>query len=122
MTFNIILRKLRTDNNLLQKNVASICNVKQNSYAQWEAGKTQPDIDNILILSRYYNVSTDYLLGIENDDFTSNYNIDKVLPADEERLLQEYRKLDKPLKKMCYYYVEHMVTAATLDKENKNHG
>ena len=121
-TIGTRLKAIRLQKKLTQPELAEQIGVAKSMISQWETQKNEPKACYIYSLANCLNVSTDYLLGMENEDFTSNYNSDKVLTADEERLLQEYRKLDNPMKKMCYYYVEHMVTATTEDKENKNHG
>jgi len=62
------IRNLRIDNNLTQKDIAGILGVKQNTYSQYEIGKISYPIDALPILARFYKVSTDYLLGLTNDD------------------------------------------------------
>jgi len=61
------IRNLRIDNNLTQKEIADLLGVKQNTYSQYEIGKISYPIDALPILAKFYNVSTDYLLGLTNE-------------------------------------------------------
>lgn len=61
------LRDLREDNDITQNQIASILNVKQNTYSQYENGKREVPIDVLWKLADYYNVSIDYLVGRQND-------------------------------------------------------
>ena len=60
------LKELREENNLTQTQVAEYLNVKQNTYSQYETGKRTLPIDMLIKLAKYYNVSTDYILGLED--------------------------------------------------------
>ena len=58
------LRDLREDRDLTQKQVADFLSIKQNTYSQYENGVRQLPIDLLIRLSRYYTVSTDYILEL----------------------------------------------------------
>ena len=60
------LKELREENNLKQIEVANYLNIKQNSYSQYESEKRQLPIDVLIKLAKFYNVSTDYILGLED--------------------------------------------------------
>ena len=60
------LKELREENNISQKEIAEFLNVKQNTYSQYETGKRQLPIDVLIKLSKFYNTTTDYILGLEN--------------------------------------------------------
>lgn len=74
------LKNLRENHNLKQNTVAEYLNISQQSYSRYENGKRELPISYLEPLSKLYNVSTDFLLGIsmsENDlsalsDFTYN--------------------------------------------------
>ena len=121
MNFGEKLKQLRKSAKKSQKSLANELECSQSILCDWENMKSEPTMENLKKLSIYFGCTVDYLVNLENEDFT-RVIVKDTLPPDEERLLQEYRKLDKPIKKMCYYYVEHMVTATTEDKENKKHG
>ena len=60
------LKELREENGLTQHAVAEYLNVKQNTYSQYETEKRQLSIDMLIKLARFYNVSTDYILELED--------------------------------------------------------
>ncbi len=66
MKFNEILREVRRESGMTQKDVYTVLQVSPNCYASWEQGRTQPDIENIKKLCAIFEVSADYLLGIED--------------------------------------------------------
>lgn len=41
--------------------------VSPNCYASWEQGRTQPDIESIRKLCMIFDVSADYMLGLEDE-------------------------------------------------------
>ena len=60
------LKKLRTNKSLTQKELATILNVSQNAIFNWENGKREPSIDMLRKIADYFNVSVDYLIGLDN--------------------------------------------------------
>lgn len=66
-SFATILRELRKSRDLSQGDLAKALSVHQTAVSQWETGRTMPDIDTITQVARYFNVSTDYLLGRDDD-------------------------------------------------------
>ena len=60
------LKDLREDHDLTQSELAKLLHIKQNTYSQYETGQRQIPIDALIKLSEYYNVSTDYILGLSN--------------------------------------------------------
>lgn len=60
------LRDLREDNDITQNQIASVLNIRQNTYSQYENGKRQMPIELLWKLADYYNTSIDYLVGRTN--------------------------------------------------------
>ncbi|MBQ4544368.1 MAG: helix-turn-helix transcriptional regulator [Oscillospiraceae bacterium] len=61
------LKDLREDRDIKQKDIAEYLHIKQNTYSQYENGQRQLPVDILIKLSEYYNVSTDYILGISKE-------------------------------------------------------
>ena len=61
--FSNRLRELRTEKDLNQAEVAAIAGVSVQSYSAYETGR-EPKYEILCKLASYFNVSTDYLLGI----------------------------------------------------------
>ena len=60
------LKDLREDADIKQKDIANYLHIKQNTYSQYENGQRQLPIDVLITLAKFYNVSTDYILGLTN--------------------------------------------------------
>ncbi len=58
------LRLLRKEFNVTQNKVASYIGVARATYTNYESGKKKPPYEQLIRLSRFFNVSTDYLLGV----------------------------------------------------------
>lgn len=61
--FEIRLKQLREDKDLLQKELGDILGVTSQTISGWEIGRTKPDYDMLVKIAKYFNVSVDYLLG-----------------------------------------------------------
>ena len=61
------IKYLREDNDITQKEIADYLHIKQNTYSQYENGKRQLNIDMLIALARFYNTSTDYILGLTDE-------------------------------------------------------
>lgn len=64
MTFYERIKELRTDNDKAQKEIAAILKVGQSYYSKQERGEKPFQIEQIIILAKYYQVSADYILGL----------------------------------------------------------
>ena len=60
------LKDLREDRDLVQKEVASILGIDQRVYSNYELGKREIPVRYVIKLAKYYNVSTDYILGLSD--------------------------------------------------------
>ncbi len=57
------IKDLRKSFNLTQTDLANKLNVKQNTISNWESERTEIDKTSILFMCEYFNVTSDYLLG-----------------------------------------------------------
>ena len=60
------LKDLREDRDLLQRNIADILKITRQQYSLYEIGKRDLPIDLLKALALYYDVSTDYIIGLTN--------------------------------------------------------
>ena len=92
----IKLKELRQERGLNQQELALEIETTQRNISNWENGNTEPDIQMILKMSKFFEVSADYLLGnsetlemkkdiafLENSLFT----LIKNLPLDKKKAL-----------------------------------
>lgn len=62
-----IIRELREDRGLKQADVASVLGTTQQVYSRYEKGINEMPIRHLITLSRFYGVSSDYILGLNDD-------------------------------------------------------
>ena len=70
-TFNLLefgdrLKSLRNEFGVGQNQLAKDLSISNASVSYWETGKQIPSAEVIFKLSKYFNVSADYLLGIDD--------------------------------------------------------
>lgn len=58
------MRNLREDHDLTQEQLGHILNKSQQGYNHIEAGRAELKIDDLIKLCKFYNVSSDYLIGL----------------------------------------------------------
>lgn len=97
MEFCEILSELRKEKRLFQDDVAKIVNVSKSTISNWEKGKQEPSIECIKKLSAFFNVPTDYLLGLEDDGYTSFSSPSPAseLTTEEQELVDAFRRMTK---------------------------
>ena len=66
MEFKDRLKELRISKNLSQMQLSNLTGISQSAIAKWELGKTEPTATAIITLAKFFNESSDYLLGLED--------------------------------------------------------
>lgn len=61
------IRDIREDKDLTQKQLSQILSCTQQTYSRYETGEITIDIFNLIKLAKFYNTSTDYLLGLTDE-------------------------------------------------------
>ena len=61
--FSKVLQQLRKEARLTQSQISEMLHVPKRTYASWERGERQPDLDTLVAIADCFHVSTDYLLG-----------------------------------------------------------
>ncbi len=103
------LRELRLMHKMSQSDLAKAIHVSQQAITKWETGKSEPSSSNIVDISKYFNVSSDYLLG-ETDDKTPDkdmsknqklvaYSIDPDISDEERQAIIEMVQAAKKFRK-----------------------
>ena len=82
---------LRTDNDYKQSEIAILLDVKEDTYSKWERGINDFPLEKANQLSKIYNVSLDYLLGL-SDNKNSKIAQNEI---NLKRLCQNLKKLRK---------------------------
>lgn len=67
LTFGEKIRNLREDMDLNQTQLGREVNMTQRKISYIERNRYEPSIDDIVALCRFFDVSSDYLLGLADD-------------------------------------------------------
>jgi len=94
MELRDILKNLRSDKALSQRELAKILNVSPSTIAMYETGKRAPDTDTIEIFADYYKVSVDYLLGrTDSQRIIDKFSYKEIPPTPSARIRIIQRKI-----------------------------
>lgn len=80
------LRILRKKKGLSLKALGEILGLSESTVSLYESGKRQPDNNTLIKIANFFDVSTDYLLGISN-------NSAKNADATNEKLYEKYSEI-----------------------------
>lgn len=81
MEFGEFLAKLRKEKGILQKELAAYLNMTVGTVSNYEKGVHMPDLNTLIKLADFYDVSTDYLL--QRTRYKANIStLNKPLSAD----------------------------------------
>lgn len=104
------LKELRQEKGLTQAEVAKSVKTSQRNIGRWENGENEPTASFIAKLAEFFQVSTDYLLGLE-DDFGIKVETDEALlySAEEKKLIEDYRKLNSDKRELIKSNIKAML-------------
>lgn len=61
------LKELRKEKGLSILGLANAVGTSHANVSRWESKSRQPNIDFVIAIAKYFNVSTDYLLGVVDE-------------------------------------------------------
>ena len=62
----VAFKELRTERKMTQKQLASVLNTTDDCIFFWEKSRSEPNIDEIIKIAEFFDVTTDYLLGAKD--------------------------------------------------------
>ncbi|WP_265459257.1 helix-turn-helix transcriptional regulator [Enterococcus sp. HY326] len=98
------LKKIRSEHNLTQAEVAEKLKVSRQTLSKWELDKSLPDLQSLTLLAAFYNFSVDDLLGVAKErkkmlqpinkkelqqKFLSAFNRQANLKEEKEQFIQQ---------------------------------
>lgn len=93
MTLGKRLKQIRVNKGFSQADVASFLNISRQSISRWETDKSYPDIDNLVELSKYYEISIDELL-------TKTKHLQQEVKQETEQMNKDINKIENNHKKL----------------------
>lgn len=89
MNIGARIHALREESRILQSDLAKKLDVSRTTISNYENGYSFPDLSTLAALSQYFDVSTDYLLGI-----TDKKEPGSTLSAENKKVLGYYERLN----------------------------
>ncbi|MBQ9118725.1 MAG: helix-turn-helix transcriptional regulator [Lachnospiraceae bacterium] len=114
MNFNTRLKQLRQKHHLTQGDLADILALKPTAISNYESGRNEPSFEKLIALSRYFNVSCDYLLGITDAYFPVS---GEVIDKDMVEFFNLYQQLDVESSRQVRDYADYLLYR--LEKQNE---
>lgn len=98
MDFGLKLKSLLVDHHLSQKEFANNINIASSTAGNYIRGEREPDYKTLKVIADYFQVSTDYLLGVESpkaDNSLENeiLQIVRMLSSHDQELFLDFGKL-----------------------------
>ena len=62
------LKELLKSSGKMQKDICIDLGISRQKLSNWKTGFSQPNFDDLMMLAKYFNVTTDYLLGMEDEN------------------------------------------------------
>ena len=78
MTFGLMLKSLMIENKITQQELASRIGVSQRAVSKWVNLQSEPTESAIVACAKYFNVTSDYILGLEDESGRKNYTVNNT--------------------------------------------
>ncbi|MDF2513217.1 MAG: transcriptional regulator, family [Herbinix sp.] len=106
MNFNARLKQLRQKNKLTQGELANILGLKPTAISNYESERNEPSFDKLIALSKYFDVSCDYLLGVTDSYLPVG---GEVLDKDIVEFFDLYQQLSKESTNDIKNYAKYLI-------------
>ena len=108
------IKKLRLQKLLTQDELAKSLNISPSAISMYETGAREPDLNTLVNIAKFFNVTTDYLLGLSPNLYVDIKEFDGD-PSNNyiSELLNSIDKLTDILKKIQQNFIQS-------NNENKN--
>ena len=110
MTIGEKLQFLRKNENLSQEILAEKLNVSRQAISKWEVNTALPEVDNIVLISKFFNITTDELL---NDEKELKPKVEHPKP---QKVIENWLKSNRCILYIAYIFIVFLVflSVATL--------
>ena len=88
------IRELRKEFGLSQVDLAQRMEVTKQTISNWENENIQPSVDMLVGLANVFNVTTDYLLGLDDVPRLSIEGLPLSFAAHLAQIIEDFRNLE----------------------------
>jgi len=99
------LKRLRKQRNLTQEELSNFIGVSFQAISKWECGDGYPDITNLPVLAKFFNVTVDELIGtneieiqVAPEEIKGQYNQSGIVERKEYILKMTLEELDMSIR------------------------
>ncbi|MCL1842792.1 MAG: helix-turn-helix transcriptional regulator [Defluviitaleaceae bacterium] len=85
------LKKSREYNGLTQDEVSKALKIHRTTYTNYEAGRSEPNLEMLALLSRLLDVSSDWLVGLTSDSGLNSMS-QVIQEREREKILKKLEK------------------------------
>lgn len=100
MSLAKILLDLRNERNLSQQQLADSIGISQSTIAKIEVNRNEATGSTLKKLSKFFNVSADYLLELDEWEYQPQNSPPSEYTAEERNLVKAYRELKPDLQSL----------------------
>ena len=121
MKLNEMLKKLRLNNNLTQKEVAELLKMNRASYTKYELGTREPDIENLIKLANYFGLTIDDLVGNKKEIEINQPKIINNKPIYKSEIHKELINIINELEEPYLYMAKGYIESLNQKQQETNH-
>lgn len=111
MKFHLRLKQLRLDHKLTQRDLADILGIKPTAISNYESQRNEPSFEKLIMLSEYFEVSCDYLLGLTDSYLPVG---GEILDKDIVDIFDIYQQLDNESVEELKKYIAYLLYKQNL--------
>ena len=122
MAFSDKSKELRGEKKITQAQLAQAINLSRSCISMIEIGKNEPTATTLIAYAKYFGVSADYLLGLEDDFGVKEaekslraYDQHELTDRQQVDLLKMYKLLTEIQKAQVFGYVLALLEEAGVD-------
>lgn len=106
MNFSVRLKQLRQKNKLTQGELAKLLGLKPTAISNYESERNEPSFDKLIALSKYFDVTCDYLLGVSDNYLPAG---GEILDKDIVEFFDYYQQLTPENVNEIKNYVKYLI-------------
>lgn len=103
--FGTLLRELRMKRKITQIELAQAIGVSNGNVGDWERGRSKPGYDALAALSRFFEISPEYLLELDSYSASKELLRDDSFSQMEIELVKRLRRLEKRDQEIIFEFV-----------------
>lgn len=112
------LKEARQSKGITQAELADALGITQQGVARWESGKSKPNVETLITLADFFEMSTDSLLGRDGKK-------NLFFNDEEKKLVAGYRTLDKAKRQtlcnmLAFLTAPQGISMGTVVQKNKS--